>query len=158
MRIHTQEKPFVCKEDSCTYSCAYLGNLNKHQRLKHSSTLTSNQNNARIWTCYFCLKNCTNLITHMRHHTKEVPFKCNFCRKKYISQDSLTYHIATHTNEKPFKCSKCNKEFKTNSELKQHVVSHTKKQRYFCKFCSYGSYFNRDIKRHLLKRHSNTSE
>ncbi len=123
MRIHTQEQPFICKEKLCTYSCANLGNLKRHQRSYHNST--SNQINAKILKCYFCLKSCTKLIIHMRRHTKEVPFKCGFCNRKYISQPSLKHHIASHTNEKPFKCSQCYKEFRKNSHLKQHMVSHT---------------------------------
>jgi KRAB domain-containing zinc finger protein len=157
MRIHTQEKPFACPEKLCKFESADLSNLKEHHRRNHSSTLTSNQINRRIWTCYFCSKNYSSsrdLVIHMRHHTKEVPFKCSFCKKKYISQQSLTLHIATHTNEKPFSCFQCHAEFKTNSELKQHMVSHTKEKRYFCNFCSYASYFKQDYNRHLLKRHN----
>ena len=157
LRIHSQEKPFACTEDSCKYSSAHLGDVRKHKLSVHRRIPTSNRINTRIWKCYFCLKSCnrfTNLILHMRRHTKEVPFKCSFCKKKYISQKYLTLHIASHTNEKAFKCSQCYKEFKTNYELTGHMVSHTKEKRYFCNFCSYGSYFKRDFNRHLLNRHN----
>ncbi len=155
LRIHTQEKPFICKENFCKYSCTHLYSLKNHQRRFHSST--SFQINGRIWECYFCFKSYRqfgDLVIHMRRHTKEVPFKCSFCKKKYIGRQALTYHIATHTNETPFSCFECDKEFKTSCQLKGHMSTHTKEQRYFCQFCSYASYFKRDFNTHLLKRHN----
>jgi KRAB domain-containing zinc finger protein len=160
LRIHTQEKPFICKEEFCKYSSAQSGHLKEHQRRFHSSTLTSNRV-AKVLKCYFCLKSSNklaDLILHMRHHTKEVPFKCNFCKKKYSNPQSLTLHIASHTNEKAFKCSQCDKEFKTNGDLKKHMISHTKEKRYFCEFCSYGSYFKGNFNKHVFKCHNNTGK
>jgi KRAB domain-containing zinc finger protein len=157
LRIHTEEKPFACREKLCKYSSAELGNFRQHQRRWHCST--SSQIPVNIWTCYFCSKKCNrlgDLVIHMRRHTKEVPFKCSFCKKKYTSQYSLALHISTHTTEKPCSCSQCDKEFKTNSELKQHMVSHNKEKRYFCQFCSYGSYFKWNFNSHVLRRHKNT--
>ncbi len=156
LRTHTHEKPFFCPEQSCSYSSAQISHLKGHQRRWHSST-SNRVTNAKIWTCYFCLKTCTNITIHMRRHTKEVPFKCGFCKQKYVRLDLLKRHIAIHTNEKPFRCSQCNKECKTKGELKGHMVSHTKEKRYFCNFCNYGSYFKWDFNKHVLKRHNNAS-
>ncbi len=89
LRIHTQEKPFACKEEICKYSTAKLSHLKQHQRRLHSSTLTSNRINVRIWKCYFCFKThrqFDSLTIHMRRHTTEFPFKCNFCKKNILNR------------------------------------------------------------------------
>lgn len=41
------------------------------------------------------LSRCT-LLTHVRMHTKEKPFKCRQCNKEYSRSDALGKHAKTH--------------------------------------------------------------
>ena len=57
---------------------------------------------------------------HERIHTKEKPFGCPACHKRFISSSDLCRHKRTHTNERPFKCNLCTKIFTRKCHLKRH--------------------------------------
>jgi len=88
----------------------------------------------------FCDKNYLRGV-----YTKEKPFECTICGKRFDRKGSVDSHTRVHTGEKHFKCSICSKSFGQKSDLKRHTRIHTGEKPFKCTLCS--KRFNR--KSHL---------
>ncbi|XP_070763208.1 zinc finger protein 271-like [Enoplosus armatus] len=122
--------------------------------LKNESTASRNEPHTRErpFSCTVCDKRfgCKgNLHAHMRSHTGEKPFTCTVCNKSFSAKVNLKTHMRSHTGEKPFSCSVCNKSFSQKKTLVIHLRSHTGERPFSCSFCG-----KRFSEKGTLKRHT----
>ena len=76
------------------------------------------------------------VITNLAHEKKKL-FKCDKCKKKFISEARLQWHLVTiHEGNKPYQCINCKKNFSFKRSLQKHIMIAHDGGPYKCSECS----------------------
>ncbi|KAG7163772.1 Zinc finger protein 664-like 1 [Homarus americanus] len=106
----------------------------------------------RPYQCPHCEKRFSQhgqLVIHIRRHTGEKPYVCTHCNKGFTCSKVLKIHVRTHTGEKPFQCEHCQKGFAAYANLVVHRRIHTRERPYACHLCGRAFEHSGNLSRHV---------
>ncbi|GFO43957.1 Zinc finger protein 208 [Plakobranchus ocellatus] len=81
------------------------------------------------------------------------PHQCPICQRIFGRKSIMVEHLRIHTDEKPYECDFCGSGFRQNAQLRSHIRNrHTRVERYQCSFC-HNRFLSRSITIRHIKFH-----
>ncbi|NWU41060.1 GLIS3 protein, partial [Hylia prasina] len=136
------------RDDPSKHSCFWAGcrKVYDHQEqlVRHIEKIHIDQRKGEDFICFWvgCPRRFKpfnaryKLLSHMRIHTGERPYKCTFegCKKAFSRTENLKIHLRSHTGEKPYLCQHlgCQKAFTNSSDRAKHHRIHLDTKPYAC--------------------------
>lgn len=126
MKRHLGVQDYVC--DLCGKGFTRRDGLRKHLACLHYDQCA--------FRCSICNKSFKgHILSHLRMHLKEKPFKCEICGMRFVQSSQLVVHTRTHTGAKPYPCQICKVAFSHSSALRMHIRRHTGEKPVKCLLC-----------------------
>ncbi|XP_055635205.1 zinc finger protein OZF-like [Toxorhynchites rutilus septentrionalis] len=154
--VHNSHVRFSCRKCSRQYktekSLIFHEQSHLPQELRDPTLKRPKRVQMKICVCTFCGKKSNNQAAHdghLRTHTKETPYSCKICPKRFKFYSTLRTHKLIHSNEKPYKCGTCGACFRQAAHLKTHNLRHTKERKHVCLICSKAFTLRGNLNTHL---------
>ena len=112
--VHSQDKQYVC--DDCEESFTFQSELTAH-RMKHRTT---NAFHCMFPKCGKEFKRMSELNSHVAVHAG-ITHYCTKCDYFTLNPRQLRDHLRSHSNEKRYKCNYCDERFKYTSGKQRHM-------------------------------------
>ncbi|KAK7116315.1 zinc finger protein 271-like [Littorina saxatilis] len=124
---------------------------------EHTRRRMSQSNMPRRYVCETCQK-CfaakSDLRTHIRTHTGETPYKCDYCDRAFKQRGHRKLHIqVTHTKDMPYTCDLCGQSYPTRYRYQIHVKRHSGIKEHQCQYCDKAYYTAGKLNEHKRKHH-----
>lgn len=148
---HDRERNHPC--DSCDKSF-----FTKYDLAKHVLIHTKQKDYTCI-ICNKSFSRSTLLYRHEKIHTDpKIPrYKCTDCERVYLNHLDYEKHIVTHTKNRPFGCYSCDKRFAFKQGLERHQTIHdNESQPHPCQYCEMRFPSAARLQRHLSNDHAGT--
>jgi uncharacterized Zn-finger protein len=109
------------------------------KNLKRQTTRIQTKSEKKSYKCNQCRNRYStpnSLQLHIsRYHSGRKEYSCNQCDKKFNRSDNLTDHMRIHSGVKPYACDQCDKKFNHSSHLTAHMRIHSGVKPYACNQC-----------------------
>ncbi|RUS89493.1 hypothetical protein EGW08_002726 [Elysia chlorotica] len=89
---------------------------------------------------------------HYKPLDSSIGFQCLLCGEEMRFKSFMVTHVRMHLNQRPFKCEHCPKSFFARHVLRKHELNHTRP--YKCPVCGKGFMRRYQMTKHFSKRHN----
>ena len=125
------------------YLCPYLCLVcEKNLQGKYNMKIHVRSHTGELpFTCQYCPRKFGSIANRNKHQKthfeQEKPYQCSFCSKMFVRKEHCNRHEKIHKGIKPYECVHCKKTFSQKQEMETHVrVHHTGEKPFQCQFCA----------------------